>query len=449
MRFRNVFIVLALVLLWISSAAAATHYSPTCSQSDVQAAIDKAATGDVIILPQGSCTWATTVTVPSTKTLTLAGAGMDKTIIIKSPAGGDILNLSQSGSRVTGLQFNDGTVLFAGDVWRIDHCKFIKISTGTTGVSVRGNREQLHPTGLVDNCVFQNSSILVAGWIGLMSNALWAQPLNLGSGDNVVYIEDNSFTHTVFGHAVDANYGGRYVFRYNTLNDVYIEAHSVQSSNNRGAQKWEIYNNTINQINRVMWTPFFLRAGTGVVFNNTLTGTWTLPAITVDNVRSYDATRTLDQGWCNGNSKWDGNQPNLQGYPCRDQIGRSTDQGPWTDWKTGATGPPQQLVPAYAWNNKYGTQKFGFITKRDARNPIHIVEGRDFVNNTVKPGYVPYTYPHPRRGETAITPAPAPAPETTTVTSPTTTTTTSPAPAPAPAPAPVPAPAPTAPLIRR
>jgi hypothetical protein len=75
------------------------------------------------------------------------------------------------------------------------------------------------------------------------------------------------------------------------------------------------------------------------------------------------------------------------GYPCRDQIGRSKDQWLWT---SASPYPPQQLEPVYLWNNKMG----GTDAKVSA-SQTHIKSGRDYVIGTPRPGYTPYTYPHP------------------------------------------------------
>jgi hypothetical protein len=315
------------------------------------------------------------------------------------------------------MQFKEGWIQVDGDGWRIDNCKIYRESTFEEGVYVRGDRADKNPTGLVDHCVFHNARVGVVGWAGLMAHTIWAQPLNLGSG-NAVYVENNTFVLTVFGNAMDANYGGRYVFRYNTVTDAYIEAHSVQGLN-RAVRSWEIYNNTFNQISRGMWVPMMLRGGTGVVFNNTVTGTWTLPKISLDNVRSCPDGRDFgtDPGWCTGSSRWDGNK--ASGYSCRDQIGRSTDQWLWT---TASPYPPQQLEPAYAWNNKFGTNDVTFYQHSCALSIADIQPGRDYFDNTVKPGYVPYTYPHPLTGVKGTTTTTT-TQTTTVVTAPTTTTT--------------------------
>ena len=64
---------------------------------------------------------------------------------------------------------------------------------------------------------------------------------------------------------------GRYVFRHNTVTDMYLEAHSIQGTV-RACRKWEIYENTITKANFDVYRPMFLRGGTGVVFNNTVKG---------------------------------------------------------------------------------------------------------------------------------------------------------------------------------
>ena len=410
------FIIMAITLLWISNVSAATINAASASRSDVQTAINTAVSGDVVIVPAGFVTWTTAVSIPTGKKITLQGSGMDATVI----TGGDgwkAIDMTTSGSRVTGIGFisSAGVIQVDGDGWRIDQCRFYS-DTFVVGVSVYGNRENNHPTGLIDSCIFHNMRITVDGYVAgslPTAHALWAQPLNLGSGDGVVYVENNTFTFTVFGNAIDANVGGRYVFRYNTLNDVYIEAHATLY-NDTGTRKWEIYNNTFT-FGATVWVPFRLRGGTGVVFNNTLIGAWTLPNIVLDDRRSCELTAS---GLCDGSSPWDGNMEGLSGYPCRGQIGRSTDQWLWTSTKPY---PPQQLEPAYAWNNKFGAKDVTFFQFGCARSISHIQPGRDYFDNTVKPGYVPYTYPHPLRSvaETTATTTPT----TTTVTTPTTTTT--------------------------
>ncbi len=447
----------------ICEVNAATINAASCSQTDVQAAIDTACDGDTVVVPAGEDTWDSGVAISDDKNILLQGAGIDLTIITRSSTG-TAVNMEQTSSRVTGFTFYEGSISAnGGSWWRVDHCKIIS-NEGMVGVMVRGTIQDVHPDGLVDHCIFQNARVVVMGSAAMLHEGpqqhyLWAQELDLGT-DEAVYVEDCTFSYTVFGNCMDANYGGKYVFRYNTVNDVYLEAHSVQGEN-RATIKWEIYNNTINQIDRSMWTPFFLRGGTGVVFNNTLTGTWTSPCITLDNVRTF--SDVSGGGLCNGGSPWDGNEPLetggtgnhtgssgsltltdssqnwevnslvdiyvynfadsskgqitantantvtailsggiendwdtgdhykiTNGYPCRDQIGRSTDEYLWTDE---TPYPPQDHELAYSWNNKYEDDDVNFNIHNNCH--VHIQSGRDYFDNVQKPGYSPYTYPHP------------------------------------------------------
>jgi len=400
-------ILISLILLLASVAQSTIINAESCSQTHVQAAITSANTGDTVIIPTGTSTWTSAVIIPDTKKITLQGAGSNSTIITVNITSGEALKAGFSKSRITGICFylpNATTAInIRGTEWRIDHCKFDNPGTSGLCTGVFANGTSPYPknilNGLVDNCEFINSRVLVCGDLALLAHEIWAQPLGLGTA-SAVYVEDCIITFTVFGNAIDANYGGSYVFRYNTVNDTSIDCHSLQS-NSRGTRKWEIYNNTINQMKRTMWVPMFIRGGTGVIFNNVITGTWSTPKIAIDNVRSCQSRDVC--GICDGSSPWDGNESGQKGYPCRDQIGRSTDQWLWTASKPY---PPQALDPVYAWNNKHGVNDVTFYLHNCSQNAFHIQEGRDYYINVIKPGYTPYTYPHPLRGSDRGKPAP-------------------------------------------
>jgi hypothetical protein len=364
------------------------------SFEDVQAAVDSAENGDIVRIPRGSSTWISTLQIPDDKKITLLGSGQGETIILSdSSEPSSLINMGSSGSRITNMGFrlaNDNGVgiTVRGEGWRIDNCRFDNnIDQTIEGVNVRGySSDDGCPSGLVDHCEFNDIRVIVCGDASLMAHGIWAEPLGLGT-NNAFFVEDCEFNFTQFGNAVDANYGGRYVFRYNIVNDAYIEAHSVQG-NNRATRSWEVYGNTINQVERSMWAPFFLRGGTGVVFDNTITGSWSSgPTIIVDNRRTFEAMG--DGGLADGSSPWDGNEDST-GYPARDQIGRSTDEWLWTDENPY---PPQELDPFYQWNNTHEGSNIEVYVHNNCG--IHIQENRDYYNNVEKPNYTPYAYPHP------------------------------------------------------
>jgi hypothetical protein len=65
--------------------------------------------------------------------------------------------------------------------------------------------------------------------------------------------------------------------------------------------------------------------------------------------------------------------------------------------------------PLYLWNNTANGSSVGMVVTNGAN---HVQANRDYFNNgsTPKPGYSPYTYPHPlQSGGTAPPPTSAPA----------------------------------------
>jgi hypothetical protein len=369
----------ALLALAPFSAPAAAVDAADCSSTAVGAALRTAADGDTVRVPAGACAgW--NVTIPDGKRIVLRGAGPASTSV-----SGGVLRLGSAGARLTGFALSDVQISVDGDDWRIDHNR-IAGSRPFFDLLVFGGRECTHPRGVIDHNELRNIRVSVVGWNGLLAHCLWSRPLALGDPQQV-FVEDNTYVGTQWASAVDGSYGGRYVFRHNTVTDMYVEAHSVQGGN-RAIRSWEIYNNTLRQSAIPMWAPFFLRGGTGVVHGNTIDGTWSVPGIVLDNVRSFD-----DRGapWfrCDGTRQADGNRlPN--GWPCRDQIGRSTDTG----LSTTADMKPQAAQPAHFWNNTAPGGRSPAVVVHN-RTEAWIVAGRDYVAGAPWPGYTPYPYPHP------------------------------------------------------
>jgi len=381
------------------SASTATITSVSSSQIHVQAAVNSAVTGDVVAVPAGISVWTSNVSIPNGKRITLMGAGIGATVIRRTSFG-VVIHMNASGSRITGFELEEGQILVYGAGWRIDHCK-ISTAAFQDGINALPSYVvgSLHPTGVIDHCEMVRCRILVdGGWYDNMSwgNARWYEALDLGT-DYFVFIEDNVHNLGGVANAVDSNLGGRFVFRHNIVNDGWIEAHSIQGTH-RATRCWEIYSNTINRISATTWfPPFRIRGGTGVIYDNTITGNWDAYGgynIMLDNIRSCNSKG--DGGIADGTSPWDGNTlptATYQGWPARDQIGRSTDQWLWTDANPY---PKQALDPAYFWNNKKGATEYGVVLYGDCgRQAIHIVKNRDYYEGTPKPGYTPYTYPHP------------------------------------------------------
>jgi len=372
----------------------------SCSQQDVQAAIDLAQDGDTVLVPAGTAIWAGRVNLVN-KAIVLKGAGIGITVIHEENTS-SLLRLSGAEGkpfRVTGFSFyfnNQAVgVLGASKSWRIDNCLFssdsFRVAIMTGSVNDTG-----YSYGLIDNCQFYNSRVMC--FEGNNGHESWKRPLGLGT-DTAVYVEDCVFDFSVFGNAIDANHGGRYVFRYNQLYNVYIEAHSLSNSWTnpwsfaRATRKYEIYNNTFTTdgpLNHFM--AMRLRGGTGVVFENRVqhvSGDRFNGVVAIDNVRSYE-DRGQVLGRCNGSHPLDGNEE-PSGWPCLDQIGTSTDFGP------GENRLPQQREPLYAWDNLMDGVYAPVLVINDPFNLRHIQNSRDYVEGIPKPGYTPFTYPHPLR----------------------------------------------------
>ena len=467
------FIIVGVVLLTSTavSSYATTINAATCYAADVQSAINSAVTGDIVLVPSGSCNWGSATVVIDGKNITVQGAGIDVTTITATGtiawrigSQGGTGNSSRITAFTTITAAGQAAVVVDGDGWRIDHMKLRSSTSGAlcNGVWAYGLRSGVPagPTGLIDHITFIDCRPLIFGFpdVAAKQGSLWVSPLGLGDA-NAVYIEDSTwFFNGGEANLIDCNYGGRWVMRFNTTTGSSIDSHSNQGE--RGCRRWEVYNNTVN-FSQPYFTPVFIRGGTGTIFGTTISSGWTEPFISFDNVRSFEPRAPLMQ--CNGTSAADGNQhlSSDAGWPCRDQIGWNTDMFKWT---TGTPNPPQLNEPAYLWSNTIG----GSLAKVNIRNGVTawIQANRDYYNqgasfngttgvgvgildsrpstcttgvaywatdqgewNSKQPGadgqlykckatntwtlyYIPYTYPHPLQTGAGINTYAAPAPPT-------------------------------------
>ena len=398
---KNMIVILFLIFGLTKNLEADIIYAASCSQEDVQAAIDLANDGDIVIVPAGTCTWDSAVSFY--KSITVQGAGIDSTIIIDSTPGYPTWEQTPfwiSGStgktfRITGFTFKDtrtsdpnGIIKIIGhnNTFRIDHVKFDDILN--RGIWIKGRSY-----GVIDHNIFvkETDDNFVA--IHIEDDVImvdetedsWSRPMSYGTAE-AVYIEDNTFDYDYHNFGTDCQMGGRYVFRYNIVNGTTVGNHGYNSVASSCLQE-EIYNNIFNPPEGVsVYRAIQFRGGTGVIFNNTITGDYT-HAIHVTNYRSCSDGFYPGKGPCDGTSPEDGNTPPdsvNHGWPCYDQIGRGTNQ---------------ESYPLYEWDNAINGQDAD-IEVYDAGSEtcyttIHIQEGRDYYNDTPMPGYTPYTYPHP------------------------------------------------------
>lgn len=441
---RKVIVSFAAIYIYCTAlnVEAAVITARSCSREDVQAAIDQATDGDTVRIPEGHCIWrspescsgymgpnrCTGVYIDSAGTrrgITLAGAGSGKTIITDLTTTrfdgiaifvntrlGYPVRISQMSFNHDGFNESEGslpsTIRVRGTTTelRLDHLDF----------NFAGDRKayaiyiQNRVYGVIDNCKFRGDSGYVAiqvsaeeeGDVTDAGESSWQRPLSLGTSD-AVYVEDSEFIFNGLSAVIDGVHGARFVVRYCTIRNSYIQNHSPGHVG-RGGLSSEIYNNTFVSTNSYYW-PVWLRAGTGVIFNNYVTG-YRDNNFQIDNQRTCMGVGKYPR--CDGSSAYDGNTPGEKGWPCLDQIGR----GP------GGTIGNQPSEPFYAWNN--GASKLVRRTedcptppynvdhlKTLGESPMHFSNVFDFVNDMARPGYTPYPYPHRLREQLDDTVSPA------------------------------------------
>ncbi|MBW2631839.1 MAG: hypothetical protein JRC90_08770 [Deltaproteobacteria bacterium] len=327
------YFILILVLcaqIGIPKANAATINAATCSQADVQAAVNSASHGDTVIVPagDGSATWddldiaaGITLEGPGSGSLTItAGAGAEQIIDLE-------LGHNQA-TRITGFRFdgNSGashgiygevqTDVHKNDKLRIDHCTFDECN--------RNIYFNYWIAGVVDNCEFINPRGSCITLYGDASTS-WTRAGTSGSAD-ALYVEDCTFTYTKAAakHYITSNKGARYVFRFNSGTTNYAgrpydicDAHGYCCASPAGTYLYEIYGNTFRTIGSGhIGSMVRIRGGQGMVFDNALVGDMNGPEIgkeiELSNYRSY---QTYVNSSCSGSCK-----TLCTEYPCKHQI---------------------------------------------------------------------------------------------------------------------------------
>ncbi len=441
---RSLLVAFGWLLVCSLEANCATIEAQSPEQWAVQVAVEEANDGDTVIIPDGSATWNSPVTL--SKALTIIGAGKGKTIITLDYVNGfEIDGVLGKFYRIANLTFrgncmdngNYGAfirVTGTSQTWRVDHIHF----ESTTGISRTAMiRVDGYTYGVIDNCKI-TGSVAVHPFLMLFDGYVfapqdggtrsWRRPLSLGT-TNAVYLEQNEVTYDTFvptsaNPLIDGHSGSRLVFRYNKVKNAHLGGHGPQTVGGRGMLSWEVYENNFEFTSNV-WCPIIFRGGTGVVYNNHFNAnenSITQGPICIQYYRSEGqgsgdpwlnscddvAESMCDYLWgadtgesntcsdrpCPDDSpcvQIDGNSDGT-GYPCRDQIGIAYN---------GVDDVLQASSPAYEWNNTCvsgpwdacpddGNADFAL----HATSTNHVQLSRDYFNDTYKPGYTAYSYPH-------------------------------------------------------
>jgi hypothetical protein len=378
----------------------------SCSASDVQAALNKASAGDLVVIPAGTCGWTTPVDWKAPANVALVGAGSlttmgggDATVIIDNYAGASpLITITSNASgtfRLAGITVRGGSgslketavILIDGSSkqMRVDHIHIDMQAYGTAGSNSKPMRFLGPLNGVMDHSIVDLSR---GAWLHFQGNnepgdAAWAAPTGFG-GSNFIFIENNQFNADAdpdsptdyYGTVSDCNAGGRFVIRYNTIVSAGVgQTHPTGGSGRgRGCRAHELYGNGVTpaaSFDPGVDTPNFafsyMTSGTMLVWGNTANGVFksfiSLNSTRKDN-NTYSQDATPDGwGYCGTSfdgtrSDWDGNTNTTTGYPCLDQPGRGQGDllsGQFPNAVNTATGiiawPNQALEPIYEWSN--------------------------------------------------------------------------------------------------
>lgn len=433
-----------------------------CSAATINTAISSAVDGDTVLLTcAGTVTWTSTVSIPSTKGITLQVQGGTNTpntsanfpLVVTAASGVQALSVSigpnNSLTRVSGFRFgpNSGSpdpfMSFSGHgtgknglgSFRLDNNYFDTIS-GVEIIEIYSNNGTMY--GLIDNNTFHNDWRASDPSYGPYNIQLWRDwhPSNsscwgcdgwtnndfsYGSA-NFTFIEDNLFEQTATApahmrHYISAELGDRYVSRHNTFINNYpdnnadlLDAHGMclVASNGVGSRGGEIYANVIQGTgyNRAMQ----LRGGSWLIYDNTITPSG-------GNSIEFDEYRAGDSNmYSQCSSSASALSSTMPPWP----VPTGARWNPNAPWKQQAAGDgsdwplPLQIFNTYAWNN---VSSGGVLINPAVLNhgtgdveATYIQKNRDYFASATKPtaltNYAPYTYPHPLQASTvgSVTP---------------------------------------------
>jgi hypothetical protein len=203
--------------------------------------------------------------------------------------------------------------------------------------------------------------------------------------------------------AFDAYIGAKFVFRHNAVMGTNIGWHGADSGL-RSPRLFEVYQNTLNNTGPAQYTAIRARGGTGVVWGNTISGNYNSFFI----LSAYRADPSYSSAVGPLGSNVDGNFDSTH-YPLLDQIGRGSFPAntPWPNLSSYTPAQYEALDPMYQWGNNFnGNTSPTAGADLPSQSATFIQPGRDYYDNTPKPGYTPLVYPHPLVTGSQLTPPP-------------------------------------------
>ncbi len=438
-------LLVVLLMLTASPSWSTVIAAASCSQADVSTAIGTASAGDTVTVPAtGSpCTWTSGITVVIG--INIIGTGSVTIINNYSNAGNGTYLIKYLPSdfaanapfRVSGFTFNF-TNSAAGHIIklahdesssfviqtkiRIDHNVFTGDTSNHQAIVANGMR------GVIDSNTFTNfpqpirfaSNYGTSDWWNNWEGIVYA------GTDNNMYIEDNIFTGVTV-NLVDCQYSNRYVFRYNTISATaglypIWDMHGNQDAAH--GNMWsgfggEIYGNQITSSYDGKLLDH--RGGKMLVFANNFTNTtgnqWYIevhdiypdsdnPSTNIQPQYPTDTYYWLNRKNLTGafNTVTLGEQVN--GHPTENAdyfIGTNSFDGTvGVGYGILASRPVTCATGVGYWATTQSCMDLTGMVGVAPSAPISGTLYKCTATNTWTAYYAPYTYPHPLRGEGAL-----------------------------------------------
>ena len=348
-------IVAVLCLLCASGFAwAGTYTAATCDYSDVKAIINgpkhKAVNGDVIVIPAGTCTWTTGITISGIG-ITIEGQGTPKTGASTVGAGTSttilVQNMTSSLFSASGVPYgqlmrysmmylkpeigltNEAVAIRTSGTCTQRGCPNIRVDnvtfdTGYTKDPAAADTISNNLFGVYDHNTFYGSGglgpaavqISFSAWqgVGDYGDESFAAPDSTGTAQ-ALFLENNDL-EGARGSENDVGFNGlggdRYVIRYNISNatpgtGLFSTHGTAWTGRDRGTRQREVYRNQIN------CSPTGgscggggFNSGMGYVFENAFAAPgsgWFNHYLTVDEPRAWRAISMW--GFCAGAGAYD------------------------------------------------------------------------------------------------------------------------------------------------
>lgn len=311
----------AIFIALVCSVRAATITAASPSRADVATAYAACSDGDILHIPAGAANWTTQLAV--SKAITIEGSGVGQTYLTNAVGNYmfDVTLVASKTNRFTAIDFQiTGTFACINclgantDARRliVDNCHFNGDYSGGTGGALKldtvlgvFHHNTMQCTAPGNKLAHVKCSV----WNGLIrGNGAWTNATALFGTENFFFFEDNFFqtTNVFLTSLIDAQAGGRYVFRYNTnWGPVYVEGHGSEASYERSTHAIEIYKNiwrgsNLNQI------VTFMRGGGQLIYSNDISDYIASSVFKLENNRMNDFLFS-PYGGADGRNHWDSN----------------------------------------------------------------------------------------------------------------------------------------------